>query len=183
MHHDDQTPNPTTLEEEPPFLFSEVFKTVAQTFIFTAFIVYFIAQATIVQGSSMEPGLQTDQRVIIEKVSYRFATPERGDVVVLNIPDVEVPLIKRVIAVEGETLQIINNRVYINGTELAEDYLDNIQQRNFGPVTIPTGYVFVMGDNRNVSNDSRVFGAVPVSQIVGKAWVSYWPIDDAGIIR
>lgn len=177
----DEFPPPP--QSEPTYVLREAVKTIIQTILFTALIIYFIAQATIVQGSSMEPSLTTDQRLIIEKVSYYLTQPERGDVIVLNIPDVEVPLIKRVIATAGETLQIINNRVFINGIELTEDYLGNIQQRNFGPVTIPTNYVFVMGDNRTVSNDSRMFGAVPVSQVLGKAWVAYWPIDNAGVIR
>ena len=87
------------------------------------------------------------------------------------------------IGLPGETVQISANRVYVNGVMLEEDYLDDVAQRNYGPVEIPPGHVFVMGDNRGASNDSRAFGAVPLEHIIGRAWLSYWPFEDVQLYR
>lgn len=154
-----------------------------QTAIFTFVIIYFVAQATVVHGQSMEPNLHTGQRLIVEKISYRFDTPHRGDIVVVDIDGFDVPLIKRVIGLPGETVEVRNNYVYINGEILSEEYLPVLRQRSYGPYLVPEDEVFVMGDNRNVSNDSRYFGAVRTEDIVGKAWASYWPLTDIGLIE
>lgn len=153
-----------------------------QTAILTFVIIYFVAQATVVHGQSMEPNLYTGQRLIVEKISYRLDTPHRGDIVVVEIEGFDVPLIKRVIGLPGELVEVRQNYVYINGEMLSEDYLPVLRQRNYGPYLVPEGEIFVMGDNRNVSNDSRYFGAVSIEQIVGKAWVSYWPLEDIGLV-
>ena len=123
----------------------------------------------------MEPNLHTSQRLIVEKVSYKVHIPRRGDIVVIAMDEFEIPLIKRVIGLPGETIEIRENQVYINGHVLQEAYLPDIAQRNWGPTLVAAGHVFVMGDNRRASNDSRSFGPVPVDRITGKAWLSYWP--------
>jgi len=130
----------------------------------------------------MEPSLHSDQRLLVEKVSYRFHGPRRGDIVVVDVPSSRVPLIKRVIGLSGETIAIRDNRVLIDGVPLAESYLTNTRQGNYGPTEIPAGHVFVMGDNRGASNDSRSFGPVPVDRVVGRAWVSYWPVEEWGFV-
>lgn len=117
-----------------------------------------------------------------------FGIPERGDIVVLNPPSgatADKPYIKRVIGLPGDTLEIRNDHVYINGIQLVEPYLDagTITDRCrdiCGPLEIPEGSVIVFGDNRGNSEDSRVFGPVPIDNIIGKAWITYWPFDDVG---
>jgi signal peptidase I len=92
-------------------------------------------------------------------------------------------LITRVIGLPGEMIEIRNNRVYINGQRLDEPYLADVIQRAYGPVQIPPAHVFVMGDNRSASNDSRYFGPVSLERIIGRAWVSYWPLEDFGLVK
>jgi signal peptidase I len=160
------------------FLTTEVLETILPAFVIALLINFFLAQGTYVHGQSMEPNLHPDQRLIIEKVSYRLHGPRRGDIVVIRLEEYESPLIKRVVGMPGETVEIRDNQVYIDGNPLAEGYLPGAVQGSYGPVVVLPLHVFVMGDNRNASNDSRAFGAVHVSQIVGKAWLSYWPLDE-----
>jgi signal peptidase I len=157
--------------------------TVLPAFVIALLINFFLAQGTYVHGQSMEPNLHSDQRLIVEKVSYRLHGPRRGDIVVIRLEEYEIPLIKRVVGMPGEAVEIRDNRLYIDGELLAEGYLPGMDQHNYGPVQIPVDHIFVMGDNRNASNDSRAFGAVHVNQIVGRAWLSYWPLDEIGLFE
>lgn len=163
------------------FLATEVLDTALPAFIVALLINLFLAQGTYVHGQSMEPNLHSDQRLIIEKVSYRLHSPRRGDVIVIRLDEYEIPLIKRVVGMPGETVEVRDNYVYLNGELLDEGYLSSTIQQNYGPVRVPLDHVFVMGDNRNASNDSRAFGAVHVNRIVGRAWLSYWPLDEIGL--
>jgi len=138
----------------------------------------FLAQATVVYGQSMEPNLHDHQRLIIEKVSYRFREPTRTEIVVVDRPDMTEKLIKRVIGLPGDTLFIEGGIVFINGEPLEEPYVYNPDRRTEPSQVIPEGHYFVMGDNRGNSNDSRNFGAIPLDQLVGRAWVRYWPLTD-----
>lgn len=120
---------------------------------------------------------------------YPFGTPERGDIVVLNPPETvetDKPYIKRVIGLPGDQIDFRDRGVYIDGIRLQEPYLEGISTKcSREPncsLTIPDGYVYVMGDNRNNSSDSREFGIVPIDNIIGKAWITYWPSDDIGIV-
>jgi signal peptidase I len=99
--------------------------------------------------------------------------PERG-------PEL---LIKRIIALAGETIEVRDGVVHIDGQPLQEEYLVRQTRGSYGPATIPEGHVFVMGDNRGASNDSRIFGPVSLDRVVGRAWVSYWPFEDVGIVQ
>jgi signal peptidase I len=161
----------------------DLFVTIAQSAILAFFVIIFVAQATVVHGHSMEPNLHTDQRLIIDKFSYRFKPPERGHVVVLAMDSAVHPLIKRVVALPGETVAVQNGRVYINGALLDEPYLPALRQPTYGPQQVPPGHVFVMGDNRLDSRDSRAFGPVPVGEIIGRARFSYWPLEDIGLVH
>ena len=162
----------------------ELGETVLPAIVIAVLINLFLAQATRVYGSSMEPNLHTDQRLVVEKVSYRLHGPRRGDVVVIRMPERGPELlIKRIIGLEGETIEVSNGVVTIDGQPLKEEYLVRKTTGNYGPVTIPEGHVFVMGDNRGASNDSRIFGPVPLDRVVGRAWVSYWPIESLGIVQ
>lgn len=164
-------------------LLRDLFGTVVPAVIIAILINLYLAQGTYVHGQSMEPSLHTAQRLMIEKISHRFHLPHRGDIVVINVDASELPLIKRVIGLPGETIQIKDNRVYIDGRALIEPYLDDVYQQDFGPLTVPPGQIFVLGDNRAASNDSRYFGPINADQIIGRAWLSYWPVQDIHLMK
>jgi signal peptidase I len=143
----------------------------------------FLAQATQVQGQSMEPNLHTAQRLVVEKITYRFHGPRRGDIVVIDLPEAGSDLlIKRVIGLPGETISSKDGQVFVNREPLEEPYVLNPGGRDIAEQIIPPLHVFVMGDNRRFSNDSRNFGPVPIDQVIGHAWFSYWPLEQWGPI-
>lgn len=140
-----------------------------------------------VPSGSMIPTLEINDRVVATKFTYQIGEPERGDVVVFKYPVNEeqgietVIYVKRCIGLPGETLEIKNNTVFIDGTPLVEDYLNTgTSMPDFGPVTIPEGEYFMMGDNRNDSSDSRVWGTVKDEYLVAKAQFIYWPFSHMG---
>lgn len=161
----------------------EIGETVIPAVVIALFINLFLAQATQVLGQSMEPTLHSAQRVVIEKVTYRFHGPRRGDVVVIDSPEQSEMLIKRVVGLPGETFEVRNGQVYINGELLEENWSVRQGGGGYGPRVVPPLHVFVLGDNRAASNDSRTFGPVPIENIVGHAWVTYWPLDDIGFVE
>jgi signal peptidase I len=166
-------------------LVREVLETVLPAILIALLINVFIGQATRVEGQSMEPNLHSDQRLVVEKVTYRFHGPQRYDIVVLKLPNQgDELLIKRVIGLPGETVEIRGGQVFVNGEPLDEPLVDEetLPGRN-GQVTVPPLHVYVLGDNRNHSNDSRSFGPIPIENIVGRAWLSYWPPEDLGVVH
>lgn len=137
-------------------------------------------QAFSIPSSSMEQTLQINDRVMVNRLSYRLHDVNRGDVIVFHKPaglqSEHSELIKRVVAVEGETVEGRGNAVYVDGQRMVEPYLDPADTiLDFGPITVPEGHVFVMGDNRDDSSDSRVFGSIDTDTIVGRAFFIYWP--------
>lgn len=158
----------------------EIAETVVPAIIIALLIHVFLAQATRVFGQSMEPNLHTDMRLVVEKISYQLHSPERGDIVVLRVRPEDELLIKRVVGLPGDEVAIHDGRVYINGQPLDEDYLNQETRGNLAPRVVPPLHVFVMGDNRRASNDSRSFGPVHIDNIVGRAWFSYWPPEAVG---
>ncbi len=188
-------------EPEPPprrsffkkvlHLVREVLETVVPAVLIALLINLFMAQATRVHGQSMEPNLHTDQRLVVEKLSYNrylrqmlgFEGPQSGDVVVIRLPTQgNELLIKRVIGLPGDVIEIHDGQVFVNGQPLTEPYLVGSTQGSYGPTTVPPLNIFVLGDNRNFSNDSRNFGTVPLKNVVGRAWFSYWPPDQVGFL-
>jgi signal peptidase I len=162
----------------------EVAETVIPAVVIALVINLFLAQATQVLGQSMEPNLHTAQRVVVEKVTYRFVHgPRRGDIVVIDMPEQAEMLIKRVVGLPGETIQVRRGQVYIDDKLLEEPWTVNPGGGSYGPQTIPPLHVFVLGDNRGASNDSRSFGPVPIEHIVGRAWFSYWPREHIGLVE
>jgi signal peptidase I len=161
----------------------DLLETIIPAVLLALVISHFVAQGTYVEGQSMEPNLHNEQRLIVEKVSYHLHPPRRGDIIVINVDFSDVPLIKRVIGLPGETVSIRDSQVFIDGQPLEEAYLPTLFMRDYGPTQVPPDCVFVMGDNRGASNDSRAFGPVLLDSIVGRAWVSYWPPEDLGIVR
>lgn len=166
-------------------LLREVVETILPAILIALLINVFVGQATRVEGQSMEPNLYSDQRLVVEKVSYRLHGPQRFDVVVLKLPSQgEELLIKRVIGLPGETVEIRDGHVYINGEQLEEPFTDEeTRPGRRGEVTVPPLHVYVLGDNRDRSNDSRSFGPVPIESIVGRAWLSYWPLEKVGFVH
>ena len=161
----------------------ELLESVLPALVIVLVVNIFLAQATRVEGQSMEPNLHDSQRLIIEKISYRFHPPRRGDIVVLRRPNKSPePLIKRVIGLPGETVEIKEGRVYINGEPLDEPYLNQATLGDMMLQLVPEEHVFVLGDNRRASNDSRSFGMVPLDDIIGRAWIRYWPLSEAGFL-
>ena len=167
----------------------------------------FLVQAFWIPSGSMIHTLEINDRVLVNKLSYVFGEPERGDIIVFDPPfgaeEVDEPLlqavvrniaeslglqtpavedlIKRVIAVGGQELEVLNNQVLIDGIPIDEPYLDESAfMPDFGPVDVPVGTVFVMGDNRPRSQDSRRFGPIDTDSIVGRAFVRVWPFDRWG---
>ena len=162
----------------------EVAETVVPAVVIALVINLFLAQATQVLGQSMEPNLHSTQRVVVEKVTYRFLHgPRRGDIVVIDLPGQTEMLIKRVVGLPGETIEVRGGQVYIEGELLDEPWTVNPGGGSYGPQTIPPLHVFIMGDNRGASNDSRSFGPVAIEHIVGHAWFSYWPPEYTGFVE
>jgi signal peptidase I len=162
----------------------EIAETVIPAVIIALVINLFLAQATQVLGQSMEPNLHSTQRVVVEKVTYRFFHgPRRGDIIVISLPEQSEMLIKRVVGLPGETIEVRGGQVYIDSGPLDESWTVNPGGGSYGPRDIPPLHVFVMGDNRGASNDSRNFGPVAIEHIVGHAWFSYWPLEYVGVVE
>ncbi|HEX6185630.1 MAG TPA: signal peptidase I [Pyrinomonadaceae bacterium] len=153
-----------------------------------ALVLVFVAQPVKVEGTSMLPRLHDGERIFVNKLIY-YGLPEieRGDIVVFWFPnDPGKSYIKRVIGLPGETVQVRGGRIFVNGKELQEPYLENSLNVAAGddpPVYVKPHYYFVMGDNRDNSSDSRSWGLVPEKYIYGKALFRYWPISQASVIR
>ncbi|MFC4768674.1 signal peptidase I [Effusibacillus consociatus] len=140
----------------------------------------FVFAQFLVDGESMMPTMEDHERLIVNKIIYRIHKPEHGDIIVFQYPaDKSKDFIKRVIGLPGDKIEVRGGKVYRNGAELAEPYLGEATNGSFGPVTVPEGKLFVMGDNRNNSKDSRdgSVGFVPFDLVVGRADVVFWPPD------
>ena len=156
------------------------------------FIILFLYQPVRVEGVSMLPQLEDDDRLFINKFVYSHAgemvgaSIHRGDVVVFEFPrDVTKSYIKRVVALPGDTVQINHGQVVVNGQPLAEPYVPPRYEddRSFAPVTMAAEQYFVLGDHRSIASDSRDFGPVERKLIYGRAALVYWPLDQAGVVR
>jgi len=155
--------------------------------IILALAIFLLLQATvqsfIVVGSSMENNLQDRQRLLINKAVYAFHEPEWGDVIVFRSPnDEKTDFIKRIIALPGDTVEVEGGVVYVNSSPLDEPYIKNQPSYEFSFRTIPDNNYFVLGDNRNNSNDSHNDWTVPRQNIIGKAWLSIWPPEQWGLV-
>ncbi len=180
--------------DKPPAGISLVFEyfVYAATVLLIALTVRrFVFEPTIVDGQSMQTTLMDGEHIFIDKFSYGVTEPERGDVVIVHYPGRSEHFVKRIVALEGETIEIRDGYVYIDGGRLDESayaneewygrirLLVNSPQSHDGVYTVPEGHVFVMGDNRNWSKDSRSreVGAIPVTEILGRARFVFWPLD------
>lgn len=175
--------SPVDEAKSPSFLrwLAELVLMIGLAFVLAAIVRTFIVQPYMIPTTSMVPTIEIGERVLANKFIYRFQDPEVGDVVVFDDPTGQVTtLIKRVIATEGQTVDLVDGKVVVDGTTLDEPYTHD-QPSEPGPIAmpfvVPADCVWVMGDNRTNSADSRWFGAVPLSEIRGQAFVRYWPLD------
>src|SRR5438093_2389464 len=178
-----------TLRRLPDLL--DVLKAVALALFLSIGLNLFVLQVVDVRQSAREATVIEGDRLLLSKVDYRVHAPERGGVIVFRPPPPAcpadasdcVPYVKRVVALEGDRVDLRDGRVYVNGAAVDEPYARQPTQAEGNAVTyplvVPGAAVFVMGDNRPVSGDSRAWGAVPLSSIVGKAYLDFWPLDHA----
>jgi signal peptidase I len=152
----------------------------------SAFFIIFLYQPVKVEGTSMLPVLADQERVFVNKFIYRLEPIERGDIVVFRYPrDPSKSYIKRVIGIEGDRVRIDDGQVFVNGRRIAEPYVpeEYSDSRSYPEVRVPSHSFFLLGDHRNLSNDSRDFGPVDQSFIYGKAVFIYWPVSKLGKLR
>lgn len=170
----------------------EVVETLVLTLVIFLVIQNFVAQPYRVQQQSMEHTLEPDQYVLVDKLTPRFQEYKRGDIVVFNPPEAwaqgdGTPYIKRVIGLPGDTVEVKDGAVWINGSKLDEPYVyegqESVVTGDRSTWLIPAGEFFVMGDHRMNSADSRVFGPIPETSIIGRAWLRYWPFSTFGILQ
>ncbi|PSN18893.1 signal peptidase I [filamentous cyanobacterium CCP5] len=165
----------------------EGLQTIGLSVILALGIRHFVAEARYIPSGSMEPTLQINDRLVIEKISYYFNPPERGDIIVFWPPDnifegqqSRDAFIKRVIGLPGDTVEVTTGTVFINGSPLDEGYIKAEPNYEWGPETVPEDSYLVLGDNRNSSFDSHSWGYVPRENIIGKAVVRFWPPSRVG---
>lgn len=167
--------------------------------ILVVLIRWLLFQPFIVQGPSMQPNFVTGQKLIVNEILYDIRKPERGEVIVFHVPSEGRDFIKRVIAVAGDTVQVEGDKVIVNGKTVSETYIQeaidqahaedrlynslNFPNTDFPDGKVPEGHVFVMGDNRSNSTDSRMIGYVPLEDIIGRADLIFWPLKDIGFIN
>src|SRR6185436_7484153 len=159
-------------------------KTLFSAAVYATLIVTFGFQVARVEGQSMAPTLADQDRLIVNKLVYRISEPRRGDIVMLYYPlNPDKSFVKRVIAEEGDSVRIVDGRVYVNDIPLQDDYVsaEYRSHDDWGPQIIPEGYYFVMGDHRNNSSDSRHWGMVPKKYIIGKVQLRWWPVPTARV--
>ena len=152
----------------------------------SAFIIIFLYQPVKVEGTSMMPSLDDQERIFVNKYVYRLEPIQRGDIVVFRYPrDPSKSFIKRVIGLAGDRIRIESGEVFVNGEALEEDYVPAAyaDQRSYSEMVVPPNSYFVLGDHRTMSNDSRDFGPVNIGYIYGKAVFGYWPMDKMGRVR
>lgn len=169
----------------------ETASVIGMSIVFAVLIRTFIAEARFIPSRSMVPTLAVGDRLMIEKLSYRVGDPQRGDIIVFYPPDtaarctpqnppptpIKDAYIKRVVGLPGETIEVRDGSVYIDDSPLTEDYLSEPPKYNYGPVTVPAETYVVLGDNRNESCDSHIWGPVPDRQIIGRTAIRFFPFD------
>ncbi|HEY1271221.1 MAG TPA: signal peptidase I [Terriglobales bacterium] len=152
----------------------------------SAFIIIFLYQPVKVEGTSMMPSLDDQERIFVNKFVYRLEPIQRGDIVVFRYPrDPSKSYIKRVVGVAGDHIRIDNGLVYVNDDPLTEDYVpaSYTDERSYGEIVVPPHSYFLLGDHRSMSQDSREFGPVKENYIYGKAVFGYWPMEKLGRLR
>ncbi|AIQ19022.1 MULTISPECIES: signal peptidase I [unclassified Paenibacillus] len=177
----------------------EWIKAIAIALVLVILIRWLLFKPFIVDGPSMKPNFHTGERVIVNEILYDIRSPQRGEVIVFHVPSEGKDFIKRVIGVAGDTVKVEGDVVTVNGEPVNETYIQgaideahnnnalynnkNFPNEDFTDGTVPEGHVFVMGDNRSDSTDSRMIGYVPLGDIVGRADLIFWPVKDISVIN
>jgi len=177
------TSNPTS---RPSHVWTGWLRDLMISLAIAAFIIIFIYQPVKVEGISMMPLLDDQERIFVNKFVYRLEPIERGDIIVFHYPpDPSKSYIKRVVGVAGDRIRIDGGQVYVNGNALEEDYVPPVytDARSYPETVVPPNSYFVLGDHRSMSSDSRDFGPVNQSYIYGKAVFGYWPMDKLGRVH
>lgn len=174
-------------QEENPWV--EFLKIISMAMVLSFGIRTFVAEARYIPSSSMEPTLKINDRLIIEKMTYRFQPPKRGDVIVFSATEAlqkegykKDAFIKRIIGLPKDEVMVRNGKVSVNGEIIREAYIAEAPQYDYGPVTVPEGEYLVLGDNRNNSYDSHYWGFVPRDKFIGRASLRFWPPERMGIL-
>jgi signal peptidase I len=170
---------PDSYPQDNPLNVPRLILDIAETVILAAvlyLIIQFLTARIKVESTSMVPTLRANDYVVVNKLAYKLGGPQRGDIIVFKYPPdpTQIPYIKRVIGLPGDQVHIAGGKVFINEVQLAEPYL-KVSTNQGGDWTVPEESLFVMGDNRNGSSDSRAWGMVPLGNVIGKAEVIYWP--------
>jgi signal peptidase I len=190
LHETAVSPEVAQPQDEPTerswqsLLLADLIKAGLMTALLFLFVITFVVQGFKVYGSCMEPNLETGQRVLGNKFVYKFDRPQRGDVIVFRYPkDPSRIYIKRVVALPGETIEIRNGQVFIDNERLVESYVRLIPHGNHPRTRIGENNLFVLGDFRDASNDSRYWGELPMENIQAKIWLRYWPVEKIEVVR
>ena len=174
-------PKTTEQQHSWPRFVLEIVLIVGAAFVLALVIQQFVVKPFEIPSGSMEPTIAEGDRILCNRFIYRFADPKRGDVAVFNSDLSTVPLIKRIIGLPGDRIAVKDGRLYLNGQPQNEPELkDQYIQGEFPEITVPEGRYFMMGDNRNNSDDSRFIGTIPRKAILGKAFARYWPLSRIG---
>ena len=175
-----------------PKLWVEVVQTIGLSVFLSLGVRQFVAEARVVPTGSMEPTVQINDRLVVEKVSYLFKSPERGDIIVFRAPEQALKMsgattaeayLKRVVGLPGEAVEVRNGKVLINGQIINETYIKAPPNYAWGPKTVPDDQYLVLGDNRNGSLDGHVWGFLPEERIIGKATGRFWPLQRMGGLK
>lgn len=143
-----------------------------------------VAQSYVIPTGSMIPTINRGDYILADKITYRFRTPRRGEIVVFNPPEEisKIPFVKRLVGLPGDKIKITKGQVYVNGRKFVVDSAPRAMYE-YGPITVPEGAMFVLGDNRNQSFDSHNWGFVPIDQAIGKGLFIYWPAWDIKVLQ
>ena len=180
---------PQKSTEKQPRFWVELLQTMGLSIVLSVGMRQFVAEARVIPTGSMEPTVQINDRLMIEKISYLFNSPERGDIIVFQAPEEALVIagsatndayLKRVIGLPGETVEVIDGKVLINGKIIRESYIKSPPDYTWGPNVVPENQYLVLGDNRNGSLDGHVWGFLPDETIIGKAAVRFWPPNRIG---
>jgi signal peptidase I len=185
---ENKAPDQNSPQENEGSWLGELTRTIGLSIVLALGIRTFVAEARWIPSESMVPTLQKYDKLIVDKLSYHFTNPQRGDIVVFspteNIqkenPNLKDAFIKRIIGLPGDKVEVKGERVYVNDRPLQEKYIEAAPQYQFGPVTVPPNSYLVLGDNRNNSYDSHFWGFVPRDNIIGHAIVRFWPPNRIG---